>query len=122
MAVMPSTLSFDDALSLRLPLPLAQLYRRAHNAKSVQERHHAAFYLWEAGLKLLGATAVGVYLASGRSPDVTLSERLQSLARPSVGHWWEIVRSLTVELTAGGLVETGAGVPIREGEAPAEPR
>src|ERR1051326_4723601 len=90
---MPSTLPFDEGLSLRLPLPLAQLYRRAHNAKSVQERHHAAFYLWEASLKLLGATAVGFYLASGKAPDAALAERLQNLARPSVGHWWEIVRS-----------------------------
>ena len=38
-------LSFDDELGRRLPLPLAQLYRRAHNAKSPEERHHVAYYL-----------------------------------------------------------------------------
>ena len=49
-------LPFDETLVQRLPLPLAQLYRRAHNAKSPLERHHAAYYLWEAALKLLGST------------------------------------------------------------------
>jgi hypothetical protein len=29
-----STLAYDEELARRLPLPLAQLYRRAHNAKS----------------------------------------------------------------------------------------
>ena len=46
--------AFDDDLARRLPLPLAQLYRRAHNAKTPLDRHHAAYCLWEAALKLLG--------------------------------------------------------------------
>ena len=50
---MPSELHVDEDLLRRLPLPLAQLYRRAHNAKSPQDRHQSAFYLWEAALKLL---------------------------------------------------------------------
>src|SRR5688572_14961080 len=33
--------AFNDDLARRLPLPLAQLYRRAHNAKSPLERHQA---------------------------------------------------------------------------------
>lgn len=88
----------DDALVNRLPLPLAQLYRRAHNAKSAPERHHAAYYLWEAALKLLGSSAVATFLDSGRTPDARLAETLQTLARPAVGHWWAIIRALTVEL------------------------
>jgi serine/threonine protein kinase/dipeptidyl aminopeptidase/acylaminoacyl peptidase len=95
---MDRTAAPDDALLRRLPLPLAQLYRRAHNAKSVQERHHAGYYLWEAALKLLGCTAVVTYLHGARSPDARLADILQNLARPSVGHWWAIVRALTVEL------------------------
>jgi hypothetical protein len=35
----------DEALVARLPLPLAQLYRRAHNAKTAIERHLTAFHL-----------------------------------------------------------------------------
>ena len=35
----------DESLMQRLPLPLAQLYRRAHNAKTGQERCFAAYYL-----------------------------------------------------------------------------
>jgi serine/threonine protein kinase len=88
----------DDRLLARLPLPLAQLYRRAHNAKSAQERHHAAYYLWEAALKLLGSAAVVSFLRTGRTPDTHLAELLQNLARPSVGHWWAIVRALSFEL------------------------
>jgi hypothetical protein len=91
-------LPFDEDLCRKLPLPLAQLYRRAHNAKSAQERHHAAYYLWEAALKLLGATAVVTYLDAASTPSGRLAEALQNLARPAIGHWWEIVRLLTVEL------------------------
>jgi hypothetical protein len=36
---------FDDDLTRSLPLPLAQLYRRAHNAKTPLERSLAGYYL-----------------------------------------------------------------------------
>jgi hypothetical protein len=42
--------TFDDDLARRLPLPLAQLYRRAHNAKTDLDRHNASYCLWEAAL------------------------------------------------------------------------
>jgi WD40 repeat protein/serine/threonine protein kinase len=83
----------DEALVHRLPLPLAQLYRRAHNAKSALERHNTAFYLWEAALKLLASVAVVEY-AERPTHDPQLTERLKNLARPALGHWWEIVRKL----------------------------
>src|SRR4051794_29388263 len=86
-SVMRPALPFDDELGRRLPLPLAQLYRRAHNAKSAQERHHTAYYLWEAALKLLGASAVGAFLSTGKRPEGDLADVLRNLARPSVGHW-----------------------------------
>ena len=53
-------LQADDLLP-RLPLPLAQLYRRAHNAKTPRDAHDFAFYLWEAALKLLAAGAAATY-------------------------------------------------------------
>jgi WD40 repeat protein/serine/threonine protein kinase len=87
------SLLFDDELVRRLPLPLAQLYRRAHNAKSALERHQAAFYLWEAALKLLGSVCVVQY-AAREERDPQLDECLKNLARPSLGHWWELVRGL----------------------------
>jgi hypothetical protein len=34
----------------RLPLPLAQLYRLAHNAKTPRDRLDTAYLLWEATL------------------------------------------------------------------------
>jgi serine/threonine protein kinase len=107
---------FDDTLALRLPLPLAQLYRRAHNAKSGQDRHHAAYYLWEAALKTLGAAALGCYLDSGRTPDAGLADLLGNLGRASVGHWWGICRALVSELAGSdagfaGLRELLLGKP-----------
>src|SRR5262249_47453828 len=88
-----SEIVFDELLIKRLPLPLAQLYRRAHNAKTALERHQAAFYLWEAALKLLGAVAITEY-AEQPEHDAQVAELLTKLARPAVGHWWEFVRSL----------------------------
>jgi hypothetical protein len=91
----------DEALMQQLPLPLAQLYRRAHNARTPPARHLTAFYLWEAALKLLACRAVAAYAQAGE-PDPQLAERLQSLARPSLGHWWEFVRLLTPALAERG--------------------
>jgi serine/threonine protein kinase len=91
----------DEALPARLPLPLAQLYRRAHNAKSAVERHIAAYYLWEAALKLLTSVAVVEYAErGGAAPDV--ADRLKNLARPAVGHWWELARLLVPALADAG--------------------
>src|ERR1700694_5619467 len=98
---MSSALASDETLVKRLPLPLAQLYRRAHNAKTALERHLAAFYLWEASLKLLASVAVVAYAERG-PPDPQLVEPLHNLARPSLGHWWEFVRLLVPALAQQG--------------------
>jgi WD40 repeat protein/serine/threonine protein kinase len=100
----------DEDLLRRLPLPLAQLYRRAHNAKAALERHLTALYLWEASLKLLASIAVVSY-ADRPEHDAQLAERLQALARPSVGHWWEFVRLLVPALADAG--DSGFGA-VRE--------
>ncbi len=93
-------LTFAEPLARRLPLPLAQLYRRAYNAKNPLDRFLTAYYFWEAGLKLLASVAVVLY-AERDEPDPALVECLQNLARPSLGHWWEILRRLTPVLAAG---------------------
>src|SRR3954469_19744152 len=92
----------DEDLLRRLPLPLAQLYRRAHNAKTPLERHLAAFYLWEAGLKLLASAAIVEYAALNRA-DADLAEELQDLARPALGHWWRFARRLVPILADAGV-------------------
>lgn len=83
---------------LRLPLPIAQLYGRAYNAKSPRERHDNAFYLFEALVKLAASTATACYLeeiSQGRSPRVPLLDRqLAQLALPSLGQWLAILREL----------------------------
>jgi WD40 repeat protein/serine/threonine protein kinase len=93
--------ALDEQLLQRLPLPLAQLCRRAHNAKTSLESHLTAYYLWEAALKLLSAAAVVEY-ADLREHDPELSKKLRGLARPSVGHWWEFVRRLVPVLADRG--------------------
>src|SRR5262245_3002331 len=84
---------FDEGLGRRLPLPLAKIYRRAHNAKTPFDRHQAAYFLWEAGLRLLASAAVVTY-AERPSPDPDLDAVLKKLARPSLGDWWALVRRL----------------------------
>src|SRR5438105_1613197 len=98
---MNDILTVDEQLLQRLPLPLAQLCRRSQNAKTPLDRHLAAYYLWESGLKLLAATAVVEY-AELNDHDPELTEKLQILARPSVGHWWEFVRRLVPVLADKG--------------------
>ncbi|HEV3121401.1 MAG TPA: serine/threonine-protein kinase, partial [Isosphaeraceae bacterium] len=98
---MSTGLSCDEDLLRRLPLPLAQLYRRAHNAKTFESRFNAAYCLWEASLKLLASVAVVEYAERGEL-TAELSERLKNLARPSLGHWWEISRSLVLHLAKAG--------------------
>src|SRR5262245_35956445 len=91
----------DSDLIARLPLPLAQLYRRAANAKTSLERLLAGLSLWEASLKLLGSSALAVY-AARPSHDPALVEALQNLARPALGHWWQFVRLLVPTLADAG--------------------
>jgi serine/threonine protein kinase len=93
--------ALDDTLLRRLPLPLAQLYLRAQNAKAPIERHLAAYYLWEGSLKLLGSAAVVTYADLGRH-DAEIVERLKNLARPALGRWWELVRLLLPALAEAG--------------------
>ncbi|MBI5364319.1 MAG: SUMF1/EgtB/PvdO family nonheme iron enzyme [Planctomycetes bacterium] len=56
-----------------LPLPVARLRRRSHNAKSPKDRHDTAYFAWEVSLRL------GVAAAPPAEPG--------SLARASVGQW-----------------------------------
>ncbi len=83
----------------RLPLPLARLYRRTHNAKSWVERHANALYLLEASVKLAASAQISVYLA-GETRDESVDRRLQGLALPSLGRWVELLREVS-KATAG---------------------
>src|SRR5579864_1425569 len=103
-------LHLDEDLIKRLPLPLAQICRRALNAKSALERHQAAYYCWEIALKLLASAAIVEY-AELNDNDPQLIERLENLARPALGHWWEFVRRLVPVLAERGDPRF---VPVRE--------
>jgi hypothetical protein len=97
----------DETLLHHLPLPLAQLYRRAHNAKTPLERHLTAFSLFEAAFKLLASVAVVAYAGRAQA-DPELTECLHNLARPTPGHWWEFVRRLAPVLADASAVPFGS--------------
>lgn len=61
-----------------LPLPIAQLLRRARNAKSPKERHDTAFFAWEASVRLCAAAG---------PPSEPLA-----LTHPSLGQWLAALR------------------------------
>jgi WD40 repeat protein/serine/threonine protein kinase len=90
----------DEDLIRRLPLPLAQLYRHACNARSSLDRHQAACFLWEVALKLWGSAAIVEYAERGLH-DPAVVEELKHLARPSLGHWRSFVRLLVPVVTPG---------------------
>jgi hypothetical protein len=122
---MSPSLQIDEELIPRLPLPLAQLYRRAKNSKEPSNRYLSAYYLWEASLKLLGSVAIVSY-ADCDAHDAAVVERLTNLARPSLGHWWEFVRLLAPRLAQRGdphfdrlhiLVQPGAKLNDSPGAA-----
>lgn len=88
----PTTIPQTDDLLGRLPLPLAQLYRRALNAKTALDRHHNAYYLAEATLKLSACLRIGIALAQGIEPGSPLAQSLEALCLPSTGHWVGFLR------------------------------
>ena len=93
--------AIDESLIRRLPLPLARLYRRVRNGKTVADRHHTAYFLWEAALKLLGSAAVVAY-AERPAHDPDLADALARLARPALGDWWALARRLVPILADDG--------------------
>jgi WD40 repeat protein/tetratricopeptide (TPR) repeat protein len=91
----PAPHEFRREYLLRLPLPLAQLYSRAFNAKDARSRHDNAFYLCESAVKLATAATVACYLhevqrGAERSP--ILDRQLAALALPSLGQWLAMLR------------------------------
>ncbi|MCC6151782.1 MAG: serine/threonine protein kinase [Planctomycetes bacterium] len=73
-----------------LPWPLANALKRAHNDKTAQGRHNAAYYFFEASLKMAACAQVGSYLALCAS-DPKLDEELKSLAKASAGSWLQML-------------------------------
>lgn len=88
---------FHREYLVRLPLPLAQLYSRAHNAKLARARHDNAFYLCEALIKLSACPLVTMYLdgVERGEPHVELiNKQLPHIKLPSLGHWLGLLREL----------------------------
>ncbi|HEX3870573.1 MAG TPA: hypothetical protein VHV77_09065, partial [Pirellulales bacterium] len=81
----------------RLPLPLAQLYRRSFTDKSARSRHDNAYYLFEALFKLAAAPSIACYLDevdAGAARVEPIDKLLANLALPSIGHWKGMVQAL----------------------------
>jgi formylglycine-generating enzyme required for sulfatase activity/serine/threonine protein kinase len=89
------TAEFQRENLLRLPLPLAQLYARANNAKDARSRHDHTFYLFEALVKLAAAPGIAAYVRDVRAGvprSSNLDKALLPLALPSLGHWVAMLR------------------------------
>jgi WD40 repeat protein/serine/threonine protein kinase len=109
---MGANLVVAEGLIARLPLPLAQQYRRAHDYRlAPSERCYAAYYVWEAGLKLLASTAI-VHYAAGQAVDETANSYLRFLARPAIGHWWGFVKLLLPLVARQGHADARAVVQL----------
>jgi serine/threonine protein kinase len=91
-------MSDTERLLRTLPLPLAQLFRRALNGKSSIERHNNAYYLAEATLKLAASLRIGVWLEHALDTANPLARSLEALALPSAGHWLSLLRDADGEL------------------------
>ena len=88
---------FQRDYLIRLPLPLAQLYSRAYNAKDTRARHDNAYYLFESLLKLAACPMIGAYVderRAGSPGDPRVDDQLKALALPSLGQWVGMLRSL----------------------------
>lgn len=94
---MTSNPSSNADLVQHLPLPIAQLYRRARNAKSATEKHQAAYFLWEASIKLL-TTSVVLEFGHSRTANEEQSNLLHRLACPKLADWIDILNSLLPEI------------------------
>lgn len=90
MPAMASDLTLHDQHARDLPLPLAQLYRSAHNALDPEEKHRHAFDLWDWSIRLLGAAAVVEYQARG-ADGAKVGDLLARLDRLTLGSWWRLV-------------------------------
>jgi serine/threonine protein kinase len=88
---------FQRDYLVRLPLPLAQLYGRAYNAKDSRSRHDNTFYLFEALVKLAAAPCIAAYLqelSQGAAHKAAFDRLLAQLALPSLGQWVAMLREL----------------------------
>jgi tetratricopeptide (TPR) repeat protein len=88
---------FNRDYLLRLPLPLAQLYSRAHSDEDMRGRHDNSYYLFEALVKLAVAPLVAVAAEEARAGTplpVSLARSLAELSSPSFGQWVELLREL----------------------------
>ena len=86
---------FHREYLLRLPLPVAQLYSRAYNAKDARSRHDNCYYLFEVLIKLSACPLTACYVQEirrGGQRVAKLDQLLLQLAFPSLGQWMAILR------------------------------
>lgn len=87
------------SLLTALPMPLAQLGKRALNAQPGLERHNSAYYLCEAALKLASAGRIGLWRSAALEPKSRIAQSLESLSLPSLGHWFGFLRDVSDALS-----------------------
>jgi serine/threonine protein kinase len=103
----------DEELIRRLPYPLAQLYRDAHNTRTPKDRQFKAYCLWEASLKLMATVALAGYAERAETDPQTLAKLDGVLKMPTTGLWLRVVNTLLSEFASGpeaGLVKLNAQI------------
>jgi eukaryotic-like serine/threonine-protein kinase len=93
-------------LQASLPMPVAQLVRRALKAEPGLDRHNAAFYLGEVSLKLAASMRVGRWLDVAQ-PGSALAKKLEALVLPSLGTWCGILRDVGAALQQNATTRDG---------------
>lgn len=89
------TLDYRREYLVRIPLPLAQLYVRAFNAKDAHGRHDNCFYLFECLIKIASCPTVAAYVSEvrqGGPRHEPLDRLLTQIALPSLGQWLGFLR------------------------------
>ena len=76
----------------QMPLPLAQISRRARNAKNRTDTHLNALFLDEATIKLVACGRVASVLSAGLDAKDPLARQMEQVCHPSLGQWNGLAR------------------------------
>jgi DeoR/GlpR family transcriptional regulator of sugar metabolism len=88
------------------PYPIAKCYERMLRARTAADRCDQARYLFEVTLKYSACLAIADYIRSGQTDEATRAS-LACLARPSLGHWANLLRQCLRHTTQAALAGLG---------------
>lgn len=102
-----TTTSVFQTILHEYPYPIAKCYERMLRARAAAERLDQARYLFEVTLKYSACLAIADYMRSSQADDST-RDSLACLARPSLGHWANLLRQCLRNTTQPAVPGLGA--------------